>query len=62
MESENNDNEETKWNSKMDDWDKKSREYYREYRVNYGNLQMKQRFRRITKRREYIAECFDRRM
>ena len=29
----------------MDDWDKESREYYQKYRANYGNSQIKQRFR-----------------
>ncbi len=38
------DNKESKWDSKMDDQDKKSREYYQEYRANYRNSQMKQRF------------------
>ena len=33
----------------MDDYDEKSREYYQEYRVNYEDPQMKQRFRRITR-------------
>ena len=35
VESENNNNEKLKQNSKMDDWDKESREYYQEYRANY---------------------------
>ena len=33
----------------MNDWDEKSREYYQEYRVNYEDPQIKQRFRRVTK-------------
>ena len=32
----------------MDDYDEESREYYQEYRANYGDPQIKQRFRRIT--------------
>ncbi len=34
-------NEESKWNSKMDDYDEKSREYYQEYRANYEDPQKK---------------------
>ena len=30
---------------KIDDYDEESREYYQEYRANYGDSQMKQRFR-----------------
>ncbi len=33
----------------MDDWNEKSREYYQEYKANYRNPQMKQRFKRIIK-------------
>ena len=40
VESENN-NEESKWNSKMDDYDEESKEYYQEHRANYRNPQMK---------------------
>src|SRR6266498_1941578 len=61
VESEN-DNEESKWDSKMDDYDKESKEYYQEHRANYGDPQMKQRFRRVTRWREYRAERLDRRM
>ena len=46
----------------MDDQDKESREYYQECKMNYRDLQMKQRFKRITRQREYRAECLDRRM
>ncbi len=48
VESEN-DNEESKWDSKMDDYDEESKEYYQEHRANYGDLQMKQRIRRVTR-------------
>ena len=41
---------------------KKSREYYQKYRANYRDLQMKQRFRRITIWREYRVKHLDRRM
>jgi len=37
VELENEDNEESKWDLKMDDWNKESREYYQKHRVNYGN-------------------------
>ncbi len=33
-----NDNEESIQDSKIDDWDEESREYYQEYRANYRNL------------------------
>ena len=46
----------------MEDYDEESREYYQEHRANYGNPQMKQRFRRVIRWREYRAECLDRRM
>jgi len=46
----------------MDDYNEESREYCQEHRVNYGDLQMKQRFRRITRLREHRAERLDRRM
>ncbi len=46
----------------MDDWDKEFREYYQEHRANYGNPQMKQRFRRIIRWREYRAEHLNRRI
>ena len=61
MESEN-ENEESKWDSKIDDYDEESRKYYQEYRVNYGDPQIKQRFRRVTRWREHRAERLDRRM
>ncbi len=61
VESEN-DNEELKWNSKMDDYDEESKKYYQEHRANYGDPQMKQRFRRVTRWREHRAERLDRRM
>ncbi len=32
---------ESKWDSKMDDYDEESKEYYQEHRANYGDLQMK---------------------
>ena len=56
------DSEESKWDSKMDDYDEESKEYYQEHRANYGDPQMKQSFRRVTRWREYRAECLDRRM
>jgi len=62
VKSENNINEESKWDLKMDDWDEKSREYYQEYRASYRDLQMKQRFRRTTRWREYRAERLDRKI
>ena len=46
----------------MDDWDEKSREYYQEYRVNYRDPQMKQRFRRIIRWRKHRAEHLDKRI
>ena len=46
----------------MDDYDEKSKEYYQEHRANYGDLQMKQRFRRVIRWREHRAERLDRRM
>ncbi len=46
----------------MDDYDEESREYYQEHRANYRDPQMKRRFRRITRWREYRAEHLDRRM
>ncbi len=61
VESEN-ENEVSKWDLKMDDYDEESREYYQEYRINYEDLQMKQRFRRVTRWREHKAKCLDRRM
>ncbi len=45
VKSENDNNEETKQDSKMEDWDRESREYYQEHRENYGDPQMKRRFR-----------------
>ena len=61
MESENI-NKESKWDSKMDDYDKESKEYYQKYKANYGDSQIKQKFRRIIRWREYRTECLDRRM
>ena len=61
MKSEN-DNEESKWDSKINNWDKESREYYQEYKANYGDLQMKQRFRKVIRWRKYKVEYLDRRM
>jgi len=55
-------NEESKWNSKVDDWDEESREYYQEHRANYRDSQMKQRFRRVTKWREHRVEHLDKRI
>ena len=46
----------------MDDYDEESKEYYQEHRANYGDPQMKQRFRRVTRWREHRAERLDRRM
>ncbi len=46
----------------MDDWDEEFREYYQEHRANYGNSQIKQKFRRITRWREHRAERLDRKM
>ncbi len=40
VESENN-NEESKCDSKMNDYDEESKEYYQEHRANYGDPQMK---------------------
>ncbi len=56
------DNDESKWDSKMNNYDKESRKYYQKHRANYGNPQMKQRFRKITRWREHRAEHLDRRM
>ena len=42
-------NEESKWDLKMDDYDEESKEYYQKHKANYEDLQMKQRFRRITR-------------
>src|SRR6266540_5873954 len=53
---------ESKWDLKIDNYDEESRGYYQEHRANYGNPQMKQRFRRITRWREHRAERLDRRM
>ncbi len=33
----------------MDDWNEESREYYQEYRANYRDSQMKQKFRQIIR-------------
>ena len=33
----------------MDDYNEESKEYYQERRANYGDPQMKQRFRRVTR-------------
>jgi len=52
-------NEESKWDSKMNDYDEESKEYYQEHRVNYEDPQMKQRFRRVTRWREYRVKCMD---
>ncbi len=46
----------------MNDYDEESREYYQEHKANYGDSQMKQRFRRVTKQREYRAKRLNRRM
>ncbi len=46
----------------MDDYDEESREYYQEHRVNYGDSQMKQRFRKVTRWREHRAKCLDKKM
>ena len=46
----------------MDDYDEEFKEYYQEHRANYGNPQMKQRFRRVTRWREHRAERLDRKM
>ncbi len=46
----------------MNNWDEESKEYYQEYRANYKNLQMKQRFKRVTRWREYRVEYLDKRM
>ena len=40
-------NKESEQNSKIDELDKKFKEYYQEYKVNYGDLQMKQKFKKI---------------
>src|SRR6266511_3562770 len=57
-----NDNEEAEWDSKMDDYDEESKEYYQEHRANYGDPQMKQKFRRVTRWRKHRVERLDRRM
>ncbi len=36
-----NNNEESKCDLKINDWDEEFRKYYQEYRVNYGDPQMK---------------------
>ncbi len=46
----------------MNDYDDESRKYYQEHKANYGESKIKQRFRRITKWREYRIERLDRRM
>ncbi len=46
----------------MDDWDEESKEYYQKYRANYRDPQMKQRFRKIIRQKEYRVECLDRRI
>ena len=46
----------------MNDYDEESKEYYQEHRVNYRDPQIKQRFRRITRWKEYRVERLDRRM
>jgi len=46
----------------MNDYNEESKEYYQEHRANYGDPQMKQRFRRVTRWREHRAERLDRRM
>ena len=46
----------------MDDYDEESKEYYQEHRTNYGDSQMKQRFKRIIRQREHRAECLDKKM
>ncbi len=33
----------------MNDYDEESKEYYQEYKANYGESQMKQRFKRIIR-------------
>src|SRR6266540_1361688 len=50
------------WDSKMDDYNEESKGYYQEHRANYGDSQMKQRFRRVTRWREHRVERLDRRM
>ncbi len=57
-----NNNKESKCDLKMNDWDEEFRKYYQKYRVNYGDLQMKQRFKRVIRQREYRMERLDRRM
>ena len=46
----------------MNNYDEESKEYYQEHRANYGDPQMKQRFKRVTRWKEYRAEYLDRRM
>ena len=46
----------------MSDYYEKSREYYQEYRANYKDPQIKQRFRRVIRWKEHRAERLDRRM
>ncbi len=46
----------------MNNWDEESREYYQEYRANYGDSQMKQRFRHVIRWRKHRAEHLDRRI
>ncbi len=46
----------------MDDWDEKFRKYYQKHKANYGDSQMKQRFRRVIRWREHRAEYLDRKM
>ena len=46
----------------MNNYDEEFRKYYQEHKANYRDLQMKQRFRQVTRWREHKAECFDRRM
>ena len=44
-----NNNEESKCDSKMDDYDEESREYYQEHKANYRDPQIKQRFRKVIR-------------
>ncbi len=46
----------------MDDWDKESKKYYQEYKANYKDSQIKQRFRRVIRWRKHRAEHLVRRM
>ncbi len=57
-----NDNEELKWDLKINDWNKKFREYYQKHRANYKDLQMKQKFKKVIRWREYRTKCLDRRI